>query len=618
MGFSWRNNLAPGLGLAALLAADACLGVQLGWPLALALLLAACGWGAAVYFRSQASRVAAAPPPAAERLPAPEDARKPEGRMQALLELNSSLARASADLLDERQLMDAALKAIARLTGALGCSFVPVDEWQQPLPAITYGQLPAPVLSAWSAHLASGMLRERCGACEVLHSNPGGCPLHPREIGAGMIVHCLHMHLPEKGGDTPGQATRPERSLGVLHLYLPPGAAFDDGDREFIASLLPEISMAYEAARMRAQEVTTMRQLRMLRAPENDFSASLAGLMQGLAQALEADFVILRLRPSTDDRLSNLTITYGDAPSGEEPGEAALNAVLAGGTPASPSETLPVWLALPLLLPEGPSLAAERGGRVLGMLAVGANRPFVFHPRQQAILQTIAAQAALLVENERMLHSLEYKVVIEERARLAREIHDGLAQTLAFLKLQSAQMQSYLAQGDITRLSAVLKDNYQALAEAYLDTRQAIDNLRLTPQEGLETWVERILREFETGAGVRVERALAPLQRELTPEVQAQLIRIVQEALSNVRKHARATYARVSLREWSGELILEVTDNGLGFDAGDVPEISRHGLRGMRERAEMIGADFQIVSQPHRGTTVRLVLPAWLEEETSS
>jgi len=334
--------------------------------------------------------------------------------------------------------------------------------------------------------------------------------------------------------------------------------------------------------------------------------------------------------PRSGERLSNLNIQRGELQGVsreefERLVSRALNEAALGEAAASSPESLPVWIALPLLgdftVEEGKDLAlngsARGNGRegVLGMLMVALSRPYEIHPRQQAILQTVAAQVALLVENARLFRSLEYKVVIQERARLAREIHDGLAQTLAFLKLQAAQMQSYLAQGDIARLSHVLKENYQALTEAYLDTRQAIDNLRLTPQDGLEQWVDRILREFEQTAGLRVERSIEVFDPPLEPEIQAQLIRVLQEALSNVRKHARARVVRVGLRRWQGECILEISDDGMGFSAGDVPEISQHGLRGMRERAEMIGADFQIISQPHQGTTVRLVLPAISEEE---
>jgi two-component system nitrate/nitrite sensor histidine kinase NarX len=166
----------------------------------------------------------------------------------------------------------------------------------------------------------------------------------------------------------------------------------------------------------------------------------------------------------------------------------------------------------------------------------------------------------------------------------------------------------------------VLKDNYQALAEAYLDTRQAIDNLRLTPEDGLLVWLERVLREFEAAAGLPVERAIHPgagaLAGAVSPEVQAQLVRIVQEALSNVRKHARARQVWAGLHDWQGDLVLEIGDDGQGFDAQDVLELSRYGLRGMRERAELIGADFQIISQAGQGTTVRLILPVSLGEGT--
>lgn len=610
------QKIWPLAAAAALLAADIWLGAVFGWPLAAAGLFGLAGWAAFFFYRRGPGRQAQQEQLEAARRQAAEN----ERRLRAVQAVSRGLAAAAADAIDERGLVETCLAAITEYTGALGCSFVPVDEWRQPLPAHTAGQLPAPVLSAWSMHLASGMLRERCGACKRLNATPGNCPLHPQEIGGALTVHCLPLDGSDPEDANDGAAGE-ERHRGVLHLYLPAGRELDLEARRFLAGLLPEIAAAYESARLRSQELSTMRQLRLLHSQENDFSASLGGLLDGLLQALEADFVLLRLRPAADERASNLNVQRG-ALEGMPPEalddlfETALAAVEFGRPGASQPGSLPAWLALPLLLPDLPGQPA-RPQAAAGVLLVGANRPFTFHPRQQAILQTVASQAALLVENERMIRSLEYKVVIQERARLAREIHDGLAQTLAFLKLQAAQMQSYLAQGDTARLAQVLRDNYQALAEAYLDTRQAIDNLRLTPQEGLESWMQRTLSEFENTSGLRVEQAIQPLNKPLAPEVQAQLMRIVQEALNNVRKHARADRVRVSLRSWSGELILEVSDDGQGFDAEDVPEFSQHGLRGMRERAEMIGADFQIISQARQGTTVRLSLPAWCEEEPS-
>jgi two-component system nitrate/nitrite sensor histidine kinase NarX len=615
----------------ALLAACAWLGWRFGWVWSLVLLVVLASWGLALFFRlrgQEHARQALAERQAVEQwrerlLQAELKLSENDRRLKSILSLNRGLAEAE----DEHALMSSALSTVTALVGALGCSFVPVDEWQQPLPAFTYGQLPEPVLNAWSTHLADHMLRERCANCQILESSPGACPLHPIQVGKALTVYCLPVHRTGKLDENLGDEAR---KLGVLHLYLPPGKALDHGMRQFLDGLLHQVALAYESTRLRSQEQSTLRQLQMLHTPEGDFTASLGSLLDGLVQAMEADVALIRLLPRSGERLSNLNIQRGELQGVsreefERLVSRALNESASGEAAASSPESLPVWIALPLLgdftVEEGKDLAlngsARGNGRegVLGMLMVALSRPYEIHPRQQAILQTVAAQVALLVENARLFRSLEYKVVIQERARLAREIHDGLAQTLAFLKLQAAQMQSYLAQGDIARLSHVLKENYQALTEAYLDTRQAIDNLRLTPQDGLEQWVDRILREFEQTAGLRVERSIEVFDPPLEPEIQAQLIRVLQEALSNVRKHARARVVRVGLRRWQGECILEISDDGMGFSAGDVPEISQHGLRGMRERAEMIGADFQIISQPHQGTTVRLVLPAISEEE---
>ncbi len=541
-----------------------------------------------------------------------------ERRLQAVLQINHRLAEASAGLIDSSSLMEAALSAVTSLVGALGCSYIPVDEWRQPLPAFTHGQLPEPVLAAWTSQLASGLLRERCGSCTLFKSAPGECPLHPAQLGKRLTVYCIAQDQPVG----PGQQG-PRRS-GILQLYLPAGRSLDAGTASLLQDLIQQVAVAFEAARLRQQEQSALRHLRVLRAPEGDFAASLEILLKGLVQALEVDFAAIHVRPAQEDRLSITDIRSGDFSifAGLDFDclvDEALNAAARGQISTSPTGRLPAWLALPLVsaedvLPEsdasGPGLDRSRG-----ILLVGVNRPHEFPSRQRSILQSVAAQAALLVENDRLIRSLEYKTVIQERARLAREIHDGLAQTLAFLKLQAAQMQTYLVKGDLERLSQILKDNYQTLAEAYLDTRQAIDDLRLTPQVALEQWLERILGEFENTTSIPVERDVHPLSRALAPEVQAQLVRIVQEALSNIRKHARANRVRISLFERSGETILEVSDDGQGFDAGDVPEFTRHGLQGMRERAEMLGADFQIISQAQQGTTMRLVIPASLAEE---
>jgi len=95
------------------------------------------------------------------------------------------------------------------------------------------------------------------------------------------------------------------------------------------------------------------------------------------------------------------------------------------------------------------------------------------------------------------------------------------------------------------------------------------------------------------------------------------LIRIVQEALSNVRKHSYATQAWVSYRQTGQVFIIEVRDDGRGFSPEEIPSVSRYGLQGMRERSELIGAEFQVISRPDEGTTVKISLPLVVGDQVS-
>jgi two-component system nitrate/nitrite sensor histidine kinase NarX len=220
----------------------------------------------------------------------------------------------------------------------------------------------------------------------------------------------------------------------------------------------------------------------------------------------------------------------------------------------------------------------------------------------------------MLVQYDRMLKNLEYEVVVRERTRLAREIHDGLAQTLAYLKLQTGQMHSHLSKGDFGRLDQHIQANYQAISEAYNEVRQAIDDLRLTPHFGGKEWFTRITGDFSRATDIKVTQIIAPQIYELSDEIQVQLIRIVQECLSNIRKHAHASHVWLKVKLVEGDLVLEVRDDGRGFEQGNDDALQSHGLRGMRERAEMIGAELRVTSRIGTGTTISLQLPLGMEE----
>ncbi len=516
-----------------------------------------------------------------------------ERRMALLMRLNHNLVHAQ----DEKAVMDLFLETMTELTGAIASSFVPMDDWGQPLSAFAYGNLPEAVMKAWAEHLVAKSVREQCQACQVNRAlSTDRCPLLEEPFTEAFSIFCLPMR-------------RNERLLGKLNLYLPAEGVLSEDVLAMVTGLLNQIALMVQSVRLRNQELTTLRQLQMLRSPKTDLAALLTGLLEGLRQALEVDFILLRTR-AWERHQSGLQLQCGQA-DWLSPGllENLWRQALADPFPLEEAALAEAWpgsqvAMTPLTLPDE---------QVVGFIVAASEKPQAFNAHQKALWQNIAAQVALLVENERLVLSLEYRAVIQERMRLAREIHDGLAQTLAYLKMQTSQMQHALLKQDMTHLSELLKQNHQALSSAYMDTRQAIDNLRLTPQQGVMHWMERTIADFEEVSGLAVGRSFQLPDWELLPEVQSQLIRIVQEALSNVRKHAQASSAWVSLAEWDGDLIVEIRDDGRGFSPEDVPFPSQYGLRGMRERAEFIGADFQIISQPHQGTTIRLRLPRYQE-----
>jgi two-component system nitrate/nitrite sensor histidine kinase NarX len=492
---------------------------------------------------------------------------------------------------DEQSLVEIALNVVSNLTGALASSFVPLDEMGEPLSAIVHGNLPQPIMKAWAEHLAGQLVRKTCGKCQELHADAGQvCPLLQGPFADAFSVFCLPM-------------TRGQRAYGLLNVYFGPHHELDAETRYFLEGLLVEMGNAIQVLRLRGQEMATVRQLQLARANRTSLATALEQLLDNLRISFEMDGAWLRMTPQRGNE-NQIEIIKGST-EGLTRAEVRglLNRVL-----DCPGEVGSVGLG------EGGSVLAaslalaETGASGAVLLFSAQNR--VPAAQEMAVLKTVANQAALLIESERSRESLEFAIVMQERTRLAREIHDGLAQTLAYLKLQTAHMQRALAQNNLDGLKELLGQNYLALGDAYQDVRQSIDNLRLNPQLGMAHWLELSAKEFEHAGGIPVRRTFGELTVEVPTEVQAQLVRIVQEVFSNIRKHAHAKNAWIVLKDWEGDLILEVGDDGQGFCEEDVPLLSQYGLRGMRERSELIGADFQIVSRPNEGTVIHLRLPA--------
>lgn len=197
----------------------------------------------------------------------------------------------------------------------------------------------------------------------------------------------------------------------------------------------------------------------------------------------------------------------------------------------------------------------------------------------------------------------------QERQRLAREIHDTIAQSLAgvLAQLQAAQEEAdpAMVQRRVDRAAGLARD---ALAEA----RRSVMNLAPAPLTAatLPEAVSTLVNDWGTQHGVRADPVIAGEPRLLHPEVEATVLRIAQEALSNVAKHAAATRVGVTLTYDDDELILDVRDDGVGFDPAHAAPPTSFGLRGMQQRADRLAGALEVEAAPGAGTAVSARLPA--------
>lgn len=205
-------------------------------------------------------------------------------------------------------------------------------------------------------------------------------------------------------------------------------------------------------------------------------------------------------------------------------------------------------------------------------------------------------------------------VILQERDRLAREMHDSLGQTLSYLGLKVVELEKLLIRGEQEKALASIQAMEVAVQNATAEVRESILSLKtsLKPGRGLLEAIEEYLINFGEQTGLQTEINIeGGAQLSLAPSAQVQILRIVQEALTNIRKHANARVARVKIGVGAKEVLLSVEDDGQGFNLDEVllePD-QRFGLHTMRERAEEIGGSMTINTALGQGTRLTFRLP---------
>ena len=248
------------------------------------------------------------------------------------------------------------------------------------------------------------------------------------------------------------------------------------------------------------------------------------------------------------------------------------------------------------------------GDEAFGVFSLIFADPHAFGNDEQRLFVSLAQRAALAIENAQLHEQAQELAIVEERQRLARDLHDSVTQALYGMTLHAKVASLLLSSGQVDLVADHVREMQDAAQEALGEMRLLIFELRPPVlEEGLVSALQARLEAVESRAGLKTEFNFEGEIR-LPPEIEEGLYRIAQEALNNALKHAQAHGITVSLRHVPHQriVVLEIADDGMGFDPAVARDQGGMGLRGMEERAAQFGGQLTIQSRPGAGTSVRV------------
>jgi len=419
----------------------------------------------------------------------------------------------------------------------------------------------------------------------------------------------------------------PIRARGEVfgNIYLTEkegGGEFTEDDEETLVLLAAQAGAAIENARLFEANELRQRRLEISRTIsaailESSNTSEVLGLVARFALELALgdlaiistlagdgeSQVIVAAEGEGAEQLRNIKIPLAGSLSGAAIGSG--QSFVVQNTANDPPFHRPDGLKMP---PSGPAmlLPLSAGGRIFGAMAVvrfGARRPF--HDEDLPPIANLAAQGAVALEYGRTQEQLRRLAILEDRERIARDLHDGAIQSL-FAVGMNLQATAALAEAAdvadriayaVDELDRVIKElrNYIFDLRSQLSARQLDDALR------------HLASDFQERSGVLT---IVEVDVEIAADLQdsaSEIVQLTREALSNVARHAQATSCRVSLYRQDGTTLLEVDDDGVGFD----PKVRGQGfgLDNLRKRAGLLGGDVELRSTPESGTCIRVLLP---------
>jgi signal transduction histidine kinase len=431
--------------------------------------------------------------------------------------------------------------------------------------------------------------------------------------------------------------------VGAINLGTRTPRAFMDDQLSLLASVGQQIGMAVENARLfeaeqerraeadgRRRVAEGMREILAVLNSQKPLPEILNFIATQTCRLLESDAAaILRLEEGVlriqaacgldADYISDMTMHVGEGGAGRAVAtrRPVITSDLVDTARRTPPEAMPAdpqnglvqrlllefWavLSVPLIVQD----------QDYGAITVYYQSPRDFSEEDLRLAMSVADQVALAVESARLREQAEQSAALEERGRLARELHDSVTQSLYSVTMYTEAAARLMTAGQETNAAEFLRDARDTAQEALREMRLLIYQLRppILEKGGLAVALQVRLDAVERRGGIRAELVVDGEDR-LPAAVQTELHQIAQEALNNALKHAHANEVQVHLSFGDATTCLEVRDDGVGFDLGVGKTRGGLGLRGMRERVQKISGQLKIASAPGQGTKVVVEVPS--------
>ena len=445
----------------------------------------------------------------------------------------------------------------------------------------------------------------------------------PRYLARGMV--------PDARSSVTVPVSAGGHAIGVLHSQSKNVNAFDEADQVVLQAFAQEIGIAIENARIFEAERRRNEQMAAINAVALNVSAvlTLGELLPHVVQLVRETFgyhiVSVFLIDENQEELVLQAVDSSSAPVPERGArirvgfEGIVGHVAGVGLPWMTADATKDQHFSDLGIPNFGmrselAMPIKQGDAVVGVLDFHSAEKSAFDDTDMLIAQMLANQLAVAIENARIFDETRDLAVLEERNRMAREIHDTLAQGFTGIVIQLEAGEDSLEDDDPDGLRERMDVAKRIARECLAEARRSVWNLlpEALERNPIDVIIAREVENFDSTMDCEVGFTLLGARRELPPATQAAMMRICQESLSNIRKYAEATRVSVTLDYGLNEVILTVTDNGVGFDPENIRVAEGQGgfgLIGMRQRARLLSGDVDVTSTPGKGAQVKTRIP---------